>query len=72
MCLPLLLTALIVGFAVSLLQAVSSVQEQTLSSVPKMVAVFVVFMMMGPWYLSRMLDFFHYIYANIPNFMISN
>ncbi|MBC7474996.1 MAG: flagellar type III secretion system protein FliQ [Candidatus Sericytochromatia bacterium] len=68
--LPLLITALIIGFVISLFQAVSSVQEQTLSSVPKMIGVFSVIMILGPWFLSRMLEFMTYIFTNIPTFMI--
>lgn len=70
MSLPLLGTALIVGFVVSLFQAVSSVQEQTLSSVPKMVAVFSIIVAIAPWLLNNMLSFTTYIFTNIPIFMI--
>ena len=70
MSLPLLITALIVGFVISLFQAVTSVQEQTLSAVPKMIAVFSVIMILGPWFLNRMLEFITYIFTNIPTFMI--
>lgn len=68
--LPLLLTALLVGFCISLFQAVSSVQEQTLSAVPKMIAVFSVMILLGPWYLTTMLEFLKYIFTNINVFMI--
>jgi flagellar biosynthetic protein FliQ len=68
--LPLLLTALLIGFVVSLFQAVSSVQEQTLAAVPKMIGVFAVMIMLGPWYLNRLLEFITYVFTNIPNFMI--
>jgi flagellar biosynthetic protein FliQ len=65
-----LLTALLIGFSVSLFQAVSSVQEQTLSAVPKMIGVFAVMVMLGPWYLNRLLEFINYVFTNIPTFMI--
>jgi len=68
--LPLLLTALLVGFTISLFQAVSSIQEQTLSAVPKMIAVFSVIILLGPWYLNSMLQFITYIFSNINVFMI--
>lgn len=67
---PLLGTALIVGFVVSLFQAVTSVQEQTLSSVPKMVAVFSIIVAIAPWLLNNMVTFTSYIFSNIPIFMI--
>jgi flagellar biosynthetic protein FliQ len=46
---PLLLTSLFVGVAVSLLQSVTQIQEQTLSFVPKLVAVLVVLLLCLPW-----------------------
>ena len=46
---PLLLTSLLVGVAVSLLQSVTQIQEQTLSFVPKLVTVLVVLVLMLPW-----------------------
>jgi len=68
--LPLLLTALLIGFSVSLFQAVSAIQEQTLSSVPKMIGVFAIIMLIGPWMLNSVLDLFRYIKTNIPVFLI--
>lgn len=68
--LPLLLTALFIGFTISLFQAVTSIQEQTLSAVPKMIGVFVVIVLLGPWYLNNMLQFITYVFSNIPVFMI--
>ncbi len=68
--LPLLLTALLVGFTISLFQAVTSIQEQTLSAVPKMISVFLVIVLLGPWYLNNMLGFLKYVFSNIPVFMI--
>ena len=46
---PLLLTSLVVGVAVSLLQSVTQVQEQTLTFVPKLITVLVVLVLMLPW-----------------------
>ncbi|MEK7435163.1 MAG: flagellar biosynthetic protein FliQ [Cyanobacteriota bacterium] len=68
--LPLLITALSIGFAISLFQAVSSVQEQTLAAVPKMIGVFAIIMVLTPWLLKSMLTFFTYIYSNINVFML--
>ena len=62
---PLLLTALAVGLVVSLVQAVTSIQEMTLSYIPKMIAVGLVLMLLAPWILEIMTDFitraFHFI-----------
>jgi len=46
---PILLTSLVVGVAISLLQSVTQIQEQTLSFVPKLVAVLAVALLMLPW-----------------------
>lgn len=54
---PLLGTALAVGLVISLFQAMTSIQEMTLSSIPKMVAVAAVLMLLAPWMLQMMTDF---------------
>lgn len=62
---PLLLTALAVGLVVSLVQAVTSIQEMTLSYIPKMIAVGLVLLILAPWILESLTDFitraFHFI-----------
>jgi flagellar biosynthetic protein FliQ len=54
---PVLLTGLVVGVAVSLLQAVTQIQEQTLSLVPKILAMLIAVMLLGPWMLDRLVEF---------------
>ncbi len=54
---PLLLISLIVGLIVSIFQTVTSIQEQTLTFVPKILAVFVGMMILGHWMLNNMVDF---------------
>jgi len=54
---PAVLAGLLVGFMVSLFQAVTQIQEQTLTFVPKIIAVFLVLMISGPWTISRFTDF---------------
>jgi flagellar biosynthetic protein FliQ len=54
---PLLLTALTVGVVVSLLQAVTQVQEQSLTFLPKLAAVGLMFMLMLPWILRGLTEF---------------
>jgi flagellar biosynthetic protein FliQ len=54
---PLLGVALAVGLTVSLFQAVTSIQEMTLSSIPKLIAVAVVLIVMAPWMLQMLTDF---------------
>ncbi|MBN1943061.1 MAG: flagellar biosynthesis protein FliQ [Phycisphaerae bacterium] len=55
--LPLLLTALIVGLIVSVLQAATQVSDPTLSFVPKILAVLLALVITGPWIIERIVDF---------------
>ena len=54
---PLLLTAMITGLIVSLIQTITSLQEQTLSFVPKALTVLVVLLMILPWALQIVMDY---------------
>lgn len=54
---PLLLVSLIVGLIVSIFQTVTSIQEQTLTFIPKILAVFLLMMLLGSWMLNNMSDF---------------
>ncbi|MBO6112537.1 MAG: flagellar biosynthesis protein FliQ [Lachnospiraceae bacterium] len=54
---PLLLVSLIVGLAISVFQTVTSIQEQTLTFVPKVLAIFVGIMILGHWMMNNMVDF---------------
>ena len=62
---PLLIFSLVVGLAVSIFQAVTSVNEATLSFVPKIVAVMVAMIIFFPWMMSYMSDFTREIYSFI-------
>lgn len=68
-CGPLLLLALGVGLIVSIFQATTQIQEQTLAFVPKIVAVFLGIVFFGPWMLSRLLTFTHDILANLHHYI---
>ena len=63
---PILLTALLVGFLISLFQAATQIQEQTLSFVPKMIAVAIALLVTGNWVLSQLVDFTHQLFASLP------
>ena len=63
---PILLTALIVGFAVSLFQSVTQLQEPTLSFVPKAIAIGVALLVSGSWMLHEMMSFTTQLYRQIP------
>lgn len=54
---PVLLVSLIVGLIVSIFQTVTSIQEQTLTFVPKILAVFVTMLLLGAWMLGNMTDY---------------
>jgi flagellar biosynthesis protein FliQ len=54
---PMLITSLVVGLIVSVLQTVTSIQEQTLTFVPKLIAVFLVIMLFGNWIISEVRDY---------------
>jgi len=64
---PLLLTALIVGLLVSIFQAATQINEQTLSFIPKLVAMMVVLAVAGPWMITIFTDFMRRVFENIPN-----
>ena len=68
LCAPILLVTLAVGFGISLLQAVTQIQEVTLTFVPKLVAVAVVVMVAGNWMLAEMVGFTAGLYELIPRF----
>ena len=57
MSLPVLLTSMIIGLVISIFQTVTSIQEQTLTFVPKVVGVFLVIMLIGNWMLTELSGF---------------
>ncbi len=63
---PLLLSALVIGLVVSVFQAATQINEQTLSFIPKLVGIFLMLIFMGPWMVSMMVDFIQRLYGNIP------
>ena len=64
---PMLLVGLIVGLLVSIFQAVTQIQEQTLSFIPKIAGLAVVLVVAGPWMLGQLLNWTEELYAQIPN-----
>lgn len=66
---PLLLLALGVGLVVSIFQATTQIQEQTLAFVPKIVAVLVGIVFFGPWMITTMLDFARNIFENLTRYV---
>ncbi|MGV3522981.1 MAG: flagellar biosynthesis protein FliQ [Candidatus Sericytochromatia bacterium] len=70
MSLPMILTAMLVGLTVSILQAVTQVQEQTLSFVPKTIAVFSMLILVSPWHLSTLDQYMRHLLINLPGYLI--
>ncbi len=66
---PLLLVSLIVGLIISIFQTVTSIQEQTLTFVPKILAVFLMLILMGHWMLNNMTEFMVELYSNFGNYI---
>ncbi len=66
---PLLLVSLIVGLIVSIFQTVTSIQEQTLTFVPKILAVFITLMIGGSWMLDNMSGFMTNLWSNFSYYI---
>lgn len=63
---PMLLLGMLVGVIMSIFQAATQIQEQTLAFVPKIVAVFVSIVIFGPWMLGMLVSFIHDLFKQIP------
>jgi len=63
---PLLLAALATGLVVSIFQAATQINEMTLSFIPKLLALFAMLVLAGPWMLSVMLDYMRQVFENLP------
>lgn len=68
-CGPLLLIALVIGLVVSIFQATTQIQEQTLAFIPKIVAVLLGLIFFGPWMLSTLVSYAHDIFGNLNRFV---
>ncbi len=63
---PLLLTALVIGLAVSIFQAATQINEMTLSFIPKLIGIFVALIFTGHWMIGLLLDYMTRLYGSIP------
>jgi flagellar biosynthetic protein FliQ len=63
---PLFIAALVTGLIVSIFQAATQINEQTLSFVPKLVATFITLVLAGPWMITMMTDFIRRLFDSIP------
>jgi len=66
---PLLLVALGVGLIVSIFQAATQINETTLTFIPKLIGIFLVLVIAGPWMLAVMLDYMREMLGNIPMYV---
>jgi flagellar biosynthetic protein FliQ len=64
---PLLLVGLVIGLLVSVFQAVTQIQEQSLTLIPKIVGVAVVVVVLGPWMLGQLVAYTTNLYTSIPS-----
>lgn len=63
---PLLLTALFIGLLVSIFQAATQINEMTLSFIPKLLGMFAVLIIAGPWMIGLLLDYMQRLFTSIP------
>jgi len=66
---PLLLSALAVGLIISVFQAATQIQEQTLSFIPKLIALVVALVLFGPWMLQLWISYTQDLYLRIPQYI---
>nr|MBL8412041.1 flagellar biosynthesis protein FliQ [Dechloromonas sp.] len=63
---PALLAALVIGLIISIFQAATQINEATLQFVPKLVGMFVVILLVGPWMLQYLIDYIQRLFGSIP------
>lgn len=66
---PLLLVSLVIGLIVSLFQTLTSIQEQTLTFVPKLLAIFIAIMIMGSWILHTIVNYMTQLWSNFAQYI---
>ena len=64
---PMLLSALAIGLLIGMFQAATSINEQTLSFIPKLMVLLISILVAGPWMLSLLVGFTRRLYLNIPS-----
>lgn len=67
---PALLIGMLVGLLVSIFQATTQIQEQTLTFIPKIVAVLVSIVIFGPWMIRHLVDFADRLLSNLPSYIL--
>ena len=69
MSLPVLLTSMIIGLIISIFQTVTSIQEQTLTFVPKVLGVFTMIMLMGNWMLTELSGYINNLWSDFSRYV---
>ena len=64
---PMLLAGLVIGLVVSIFQAVTSIQEQSLSFIPKIIGLGVIIVLLGPWMLDQLINYAQDLFISIPS-----
>jgi flagellar biosynthetic protein FliQ len=64
---PILLVGLVIGLAVSLFQAVTQIQEQSLSFIPKIIGLAAILTLLGPWMMDKLINYVTNLYMAIPS-----
>ncbi|NIG99146.1 MAG: flagellar biosynthesis protein FliQ [Buchnera aphidicola (Periphyllus acericola)] len=63
---PILFSVLLSGLIISIFQAVTQINEQTLSFIPKIISIFLVLFVLGPWMLELIVEYIHTLFLKIP------
>ncbi len=66
---PAVMAALLIGLAVSLIQATTQIQEQSLSFVPKLVGVFLILALTGPWLMTQLVSYTQALFSGFPTYI---
>lgn len=67
---PLLLVTLIVGLTISIFQAATQINEMTLSFIPKLLAVAITLVLLGPWFIGTMVEYIRTLLTSIPGLAV--
>lgn len=66
---PLLLVSLVVGLVISIFQTVTSIQEQTLTFVPKIISIFITLILCGGWIMDNIVSFMTRLFENFATYV---
>ena len=66
---PLLLVSLVVGLVISIFQTVTSIQEQTLTFVPKILSIFITLILCGEWIMNNIIEFMNRLFENFSTYV---